>query len=137
MPRITKKNQLFIEAFCGQANGNASEAARLAGYKWAGPVSSKLYKNLKTEIEKRLLELKEKAILKPEEVLEAMSEIARDKTHKDRLRALESLAKINGQLNERLNIALNRVDLIRQIEETIQGIVVEKKRNTSNSIVDN
>lgn len=31
-PKLTVKQQLFIEAYLGKANGNATEAARLAGY---------------------------------------------------------------------------------------------------------
>lgn len=30
---LTRKQQLFVEAYCGEARGNATEAARLAGYK--------------------------------------------------------------------------------------------------------
>lgn len=31
--KLTRKQQLFVEAYRGQARGNATEAARLAGYK--------------------------------------------------------------------------------------------------------
>lgn len=33
MARLTTKQRLFVEAYCGPALGNATEAARLAGYK--------------------------------------------------------------------------------------------------------
>jgi hypothetical protein len=32
MRKLSRKQQLFVEAYCGQAAGNATEAARIAGY---------------------------------------------------------------------------------------------------------
>ncbi len=43
--RLTTKQELFISAYLGPANGNATEAARQAGYKKPHPEGSRLLRN--------------------------------------------------------------------------------------------
>jgi hypothetical protein len=43
MPReLTFRQRLFVEAYIGAANGNATEAARIAGYRWPEKVAHRL-----------------------------------------------------------------------------------------------
>ena len=44
-PKLTLKQQLFVDAYLGAANGNATEAARMAGYKSPHPEGSRLLRN--------------------------------------------------------------------------------------------
>jgi phage terminase small subunit len=39
---LTYKQRLFVDAYLGQANGNATEAARIAGYAWPEKVAHRL-----------------------------------------------------------------------------------------------
>jgi hypothetical protein len=76
---LTTKQRLFIEHFLGAARGNATEAARLAGYKGndntLSQMGAKLVRNGKIAafISNRVTE----AAMPANEVLESLSEIAR------------------------------------------------------------
>ena len=57
LPKLTTKQRRFVEAYCGEARFNASEAARLAGYSEnAGSEGWRLRKNpeISAHIEDRL-----------------------------------------------------------------------------------
>lgn len=73
--RLTLKQLKFVEYYVGEANGNASEAARMAGY--AAPViqgCENLRKpNIRTAIDERLAPL----VLSTNEILHRLSEHAR------------------------------------------------------------
>jgi hypothetical protein len=65
---------LFVEAFLGQANGNASEAARIAGYPHAKQAGSRLLSNVdvRAKLDQRLAS----AAMPANEVLARLTEIA-------------------------------------------------------------
>lgn len=71
----TFKQQAFIEAYCGTANGNATEAARRAGYSVPMQEGHRLLRNakVKAEIDRHL---NEKA-LAANEVLARLADMAR------------------------------------------------------------
>lgn len=78
--KLTLKQRLFVEAYLGKAKGNASEAARLAGYKGnAVTLGSVGAENLKkpqiAEMLKDKLSNKLK-VLSADEVLEELTSIA-------------------------------------------------------------
>jgi len=54
--KLTPKRLRFVEAFCGRAQGNASEAARIAGYKDPGQEGWRLLQNvgIQAAVEKRI-----------------------------------------------------------------------------------
>lgn len=56
LPKLTAKQRRFVDAYCGEARFNASEAARIAGYKDVGNEGWRLRKNadISAHIEDRL-----------------------------------------------------------------------------------
>jgi phage terminase small subunit len=79
--RLTTRQALFVEAYLGLARGNATEAARLAGYQGSANTLQKTgYETLRAPavaeaIAARLAELK--AAMSADEVLEVLSDQAR------------------------------------------------------------
>ena len=71
---LTYKQRLFVEAYLGKANGNAVEAARIAGYRTPHPEGVRLLRNatIKAAVEARL----DQAAMPANEVLARLSEIA-------------------------------------------------------------
>jgi len=96
---LTPKQQLFIEAYLGAAKGNATEAARLAGYKGndvtlcAVGAENLRKPRIAEAVKDRLSE--NKNILSADEVLEGLSKIARNTNEetKDRIKAYELMGK--------------------------------------------
>jgi phage terminase small subunit len=72
---LTGRQQLFIAAYLGPANFNASEAARLAGYKEAALAGHRLLRNDKISALVREA-IREKA-MPPEEIIARLSDIGR------------------------------------------------------------
>jgi len=61
--------------------------------------------------------------MEADEVPNHLSEIARDFDHKDRVRALELLAKAHGMLSERLNINLDRKKLVQDLNDVLDQLM--------------
>lgn len=110
-PRVTSrelstKQKRFIEVF----NGNATEAAKTAGYseKNAGRIGGQLMNNPRiiAAIQAREKERNEIAIATREERQKLFTEIMRDRDEntKDRLRACELLGKSEGDFIERQEV---------------------------------
>ena len=123
--RLTQKQRLFVEAYVGEARGNATEAARLAGYKGRDTTLAQVgAENLRkpyiaSAIEKRAEEMREASgALTPEEIHELWGDIARDtqQSTKDRLKASELAAKSQGMFLERLEVDVSgQVDVVAYI----------------------
>lgn len=71
---LTYKQTLFVEAYLGEANGNASEAARIAGYRNPGQLGHRLVK--KSAIRARIDQRLASAAMPANEVLARLSEQA-------------------------------------------------------------
>lgn len=108
-PKLTEKQRRFVEAYMGQACGNATEAARLAGYSGSENTLAQAGRaNLrKPHIAALITELRDKdpLVLSRIQLQELWSRAAEGKTNagepplswKDRLRAAELLAKSRGE----------------------------------------
>ncbi len=73
--KLTLKQQLFVESYLGAAKGNATEAARMAGYKQPQMQGPRLMQ--KDEIASRVRARVEQAAMSADEVLKELSEIGR------------------------------------------------------------
>jgi len=101
MPQLTLKQSKFCEAYIGKAAGNATEAARIAGYKGTPEslrviASENLAKpNIAQEIERLTAEASSRGELgTAQDVLERIWKIANGAGEdRDRLKALELLGK--------------------------------------------
>lgn len=113
--KLTPKQQLFVEAYLGEANGNGTKAARLAGYKGndktLGVIATEnLSKpSIASRVRERLTEATKG--MNADEVLSELAKIARmDADHPDpkavqnKVRALELLGKYHKLFTEKQEI---------------------------------
>jgi hypothetical protein len=110
--KLTGKQRLFVEAYQGDARGNATEAARLAGYKGNARTLCQVgAENLrKPNIQRALADLAAASplVLSRQQIQEELSVMALDPKAqlKDRLKALDQLAKTQGLYLERREVEL-------------------------------
>jgi hypothetical protein len=120
--RNSIKGKLWLEAYFGKAMFNATEAARMAGFKDAEYSGGRMLHKYAEQVEQRTEELKESLTMSPDECQQRLAELARDKDHKDHFRALETIARIHGIMNDKLAISLDRKTLMRQLDEVLGAI---------------
>lgn len=124
---MSMKQRRFLEAYVGEAKGNATLAARIAGYKGSEStlraVASRVLHShaVSAELEAYNAETRTAALLAREEILTRLTAIARgegDEPHvlqsgetvyappkfSDRLRALELAAKLQGLLVDKVEV---------------------------------
>lgn len=107
--KLTEKQRKFVEAYMGKANGNATEAARLAGYSGNRVTLEAMGREnlgkprIAEAIEKRQGD--DPLVASREERQQFWTEMMRDKgaDPKDRLRASEILGKASGDFIERID----------------------------------
>lgn len=106
--KLTHKQELFVNAYLGEAKGNATEAARLAGYNGndvtLGAVGAE---NLKKPQIAELIERRtSEAAMSAAEVLQKLSGIASregsDITTRDQIKALELLGRHHKLFTDRI-----------------------------------
>lgn len=125
--KLTPKQEKFIAAYLGEARGNATQAARMAGYRGNDATLAEIGReNLRKpgiaeRIEAARAELRAKAILTREEILAGLAAIARgegDEPHvlqsgeviyappkfSDRRGALMDAAKLQGLLVDKVEV---------------------------------
>lgn len=108
MADLTHKQKLFALAYLGEANGNATEAARLAGYRGNDvTLASVGLENLRKPQISALIEARlSEAAMSGLDILRRLTGIARregdDVTVKDQLRALELLGKHHRLFTDRI-----------------------------------
>jgi len=106
---LTEKQRRWVEAYMGEAKGNGTEAARLAGYKGnrntLSEVGHKMLKldTVRAAIDERIAE--DPLVSKRHDLLRFWSEAMRGE-HRglDRLKASEYLAKAYGMFTQKIDI---------------------------------
>jgi chaperonin GroEL (HSP60 family) len=102
------RRQRFVNAYVGEAAGNAAEAARLAGYSahTARTQGSKLltFPDVKAAIEERQKALAEQSGFSAEQVIKELASLAQAVPDKvfasDKIKALELLGKAHGMFKD-------------------------------------
>lgn len=124
--KLTPKRRAFVEAYTGEARGNALEAARMAGYKAPHPEGARLLQNatVAAAIREATVQVRQEAIATREErqtmLTRVMLGIELDRgdepAMRDRLRALELLGKMQGDFIERVeaNVTTRRLPETRE-----------------------
>ena len=132
--KLTEKQQRFVEAYVGEAKGNATQAARIAGYKGNPKTLESMGREnlakhgIRIEIDRVLEKVRSAAVATTEEVLAFLTKTMRGEvvvnviavTHdgdeespksfptfvetKDRLKAAELLLKAQGAFIERHDV---------------------------------
>ncbi|MFW5921219.1 MAG: terminase small subunit [Polyangiales bacterium] len=150
--KLTPKRQAFVEAYTGEAQGNATEAARRAGYSRPKQQGSRLltFVDVQQAIDAATAQVREAAILTRQERQELLTKIAKADEEireyhvtkdgvvvetaplvKERERAIELLGKMQGDFIERLDIKLmdaleDRLDeLERKLDPEVYKQVLE------------
>jgi phage terminase small subunit len=124
---LTYKQRLFVEFYLGEASGNATEAARLAGYRGnKNTLGSIGVENLRKPAVKRALEngldvKKKESIATREEIMEFWTEAVRDKSlaFGNRCRAAENIAKAYAMFVQKLEVN----DLRDKTREAVSGLL--------------
>lgn len=126
---LTAKQRAFLRAYQGEAQGNATQAARLAGYSHPGRQGHRLLKHVEI---RRALEASREAdaeavIMSRRERKEALSRIARGKEEgevrtSDRLRAIRLLARMEGDFEEVRAVGMVKEELERMLEVLEEGL---------------
>lgn len=135
---MNERQKRFVDFYI--QTGNASEAARKAGYSEhvANVAGSKLLTkaNIRAEIDRRLGELKTKRTADTQEILEHLTSVVRGElteevvtnsgkkitakvNQRDRLKAAEMLLKVNGAFREQVDV---KVDSSTLFVETLEKI---------------
>jgi len=109
--KLTLKQQLFVEAYLGAAKGNATEAARLAGYKGNDQTLASVgAENLKKpQIASRVRARVDAAAMTADEVLKELSEVARSEWR-------DHVQIVYGSNGEILDAKLQLKDKVRALE---------------------
>jgi phage terminase small subunit len=116
---MTDRRRRFVDLYLTTADGNATQAAREAGFSAPSALGSRLVRQLREVIAAREVVLRDKALISAGEVQEKLSQLARDPDHKDHFRALELMAKIHGLLSEKLDITVSRKQLRDDVTEAM------------------
>jgi hypothetical protein len=61
------------------------------------------------------------------EVEEGIAELARTRGHRDRLKALELLAKLHGKLDPKLSVTVDRTTIEEHLSELLQQMALNKQ----------
>ena len=140
MKGLTPKQRAFVKAYRGQAKGNATEAARLAGYKHPRQMGSE---NLtKPDIQQALgtTPTSNPRIASPERIREWWSGVFEgreepDAKLSDRLKAAELLAKSGGMFIERRELTGKDggpIEVDNRAGKAVKGLSTEELRRLLN-----
>jgi hypothetical protein len=127
--RLTAKTKAFFAAYEGVAKLNAMEAARIAygGGRLGnlgnpGVIAQSLRRTWPELFEQAEERYRNRFKLTDEELDAGISEIAKDSNHKDRLRALELIARMKGLLDNKVKVEIERKVLVKEIESVFTVI---------------
>ena len=152
MEKLTEKQKKFVDYYI-QTSGNASEAARLAGYSEktarASGAENLTKPNIKNAIDTRLKELESKRTASAQETLELLTSIMRGELEskefavvgtgdgfskvdifsktpstKERLKAAESMARIHGLMRDKVEV---EVDTSKMLLDALTGAWDDEK----------
>ena len=133
---MNERQRRFVDAYIQTAN--ATEAARRAGYKSPNVTAAKLLvkSSIRTEINRRLNELKTASTADTKEILEHLTSVLRGElseeivtnsgklmtvkvSERDRLKAAEMLLKVNGAFRDRVDV---KVDVCAQFAAAVEQV---------------
>lgn len=117
---LTLKQRLFVEAYLGEARGNATEAARIAGYAEPNSQGPRLLVNvgIRAIVESRV----ERAAMGADEVLARLATIARSD-----MGEFLSFDPTAGGAGYRIDLAKGKgkTGILRKLKETLYGPAIE------------
>lgn len=127
MRKLTPKRQRFVELYIGECGYNATRAAEMAGFGSPRAAGSRLCKELAYLIDEHKLRQASYSQMAAKEVIEKLTDVARDSEHKDHVRALELLAKIHGLMSEKIDLKVDRKALLNELDSSLHTLVAHSK----------
>lgn len=120
--RKNQKQELWLEYYLGECELNATEAARKVGYKHPRVDGPRLAKVLADVIDSKIEERKSKARMGAEEAMALLADIARNKSHRQQIKALELHLKIHGLLSEEVHVHTDKQKILSELDEVLEAI---------------
>lgn len=117
--KVTAKVKAFLAAIQMNPGIAKSEAARIAGFKHARAVAVSLCKKHAQLVAEAEAEGRKGLKVSADEAEQILADIARDPTHRDRLKAAETFLKMHGKLSDKLQVTVDRATLNKQLDELI------------------
>jgi hypothetical protein len=120
---VSDQFRRMLVAYGGDAALNASEAARLAGYRNPSKVGPQMLRRYPEAFAAVEATFKEQLKASADEVLERLAALARTPNHKDHYKSLELLAKIHGLLSDNgVVINIDRRDMAGELREAMRSL---------------
>lgn len=105
-----------------KAGGDARKAAKLAGYKRPGMQATRLLRRYAERIAQDRAARQATAQATEAEILERLTAIIRDPSHRDHLKAVELGLRVHGKLSDKAHVEEPKSALVREIGLLIEGI---------------
>lgn len=132
MAKLTDKQKTFIDAYLGEAKMNATQAARIAGYKQPHVQGAQNLAKLSDHIQQAMEAKHDDAIMKQDEILEFFTSVARGEekeqvmasngkvqelpvSMKDRVKAAELMGKAYAMFTDKRDVKVELPTLIDDI----------------------
>lgn len=117
--KLTDRVKAFLEVIRAEPAISVLAACKKAGYGRGRWQASKMERLWGQEIAGARVEGAKAIKLSAEEAEQIAAEIARDPTHRDRLKATEMFLRMHGKLSDKLQVTVDRATLNKQLDELI------------------
>lgn len=114
--RLTPRAARFFDVLFCSAYGNATEAARIAGFSKPEVMGAEIKRRYPEAYAKAQQRAQEELQVSLDEAMQRLTDLVRDKEHKDHYKALETALRIHGVLDSKVNVILDKGELLRSYE---------------------
>jgi hypothetical protein len=121
----TPRLRRFFAFYGGESALDGTDAARRAGYAWPEKAVARLRETWPEEFERVEDGFRDRLKVGWDEAQEIVAAIARDPKHKDRIKAVELIAKLHGKLDPKIHVAVDRTT----VEQHLQDLLQQMARN--------
>lgn len=128
-PPVTRSRKLrqFLRLLVRETKGDVVEAAQRAGYRNPSNAGPQIERRFPQLVAQARSEYRASLKVSADEAEEILAEIARDKGHKDRVRAAETYLKLHGRLSEKLDVKVDRASLTKALDEEIAALTAARQ----------
>jgi hypothetical protein len=114
--RITPRAAKFFEVLFPLAYGNATEAARLAGFSKPESMGTEVKRRYPEAYSKAKQRAQEELQISVDEAMQRLGDLVRDREHKDHYKALETALRIHGMLDTKVSVILDKSEMLQSYE---------------------
>lgn len=142
-PKVTLKQEKFVEAYVGEANGNATQAARVAGYSQSSDITTRSIacETLTNPNVQKLVEIRRKEIMyrlqaKSHDAVTAMFDIIDDDSTppQTRLAAIRDLLDRIGTAPTQKTEVSGNLTHTAAVHERARQILAERQQNSKEEL---